>query len=126
MKDVFSILIESMFFKYFKISGRASRKEYLIFYLVCSILKYFHFIFISFQWGFIYIIFILIPTISISFRRLHDFNFNGIIILLLMVTCIFFKIFNDNISIYFMYIVELLLILIPGTSGSNKYGEPPK
>jgi uncharacterized membrane protein YhaH (DUF805 family) len=139
IKDIFSILIKNIFFNYFKFSGRTSRKEYLIFLISYLIIDYFLERTLTYLWYFIYIIFIAIPYSSITFRRLHDFNFSGIImlyiIIFIIIVAIFFEKFDiENFDVqlisYFIYTVGILLILIPGlipgTSGHNKYGEPPK
>ena len=125
VRNVSNILIVSLFFKYFKFSGRASRKEYFVFiildFLVNSILKYEQ----SFLYHLIYVGIIFFPFLTITYRRLHDFNFSGIILLFILTTIILFEIYASNLTNYFIYMVEILLILIPGTSGPNKYGEEP-
>ncbi|WPY00199.1 DUF805 domain-containing protein [Candidatus Trichorickettsia mobilis] len=126
IKDIFNILIESIFFKYFKFSGRASRKEFLIFSVLDFAVHYFLKYISLLSWYYIYIIFIIIPYMSIAFRRLHDFNFSGIIILFIIIAIILFETFNDQLTDYFIYTIEMLLILVPSTPGSNKYGEPPE
>ena len=138
IKDIFNILTKNIFINYFKFSGRTSRKEYLIFVIFYSFADYFLEYVLTHLWYFIYIIFILIPNLSITFRRLHDFNFSGIVILYVIIFIIIAAIFFENFDIknfdvrlisYFIYTIGILLILIPGlipgTSSSNKYGEPP-
>ncbi len=139
IKDIFNILIKNIFINYFKFSGRTSRKEYLIFSISYSIIDYFLEHKLPYLWYFIYITYVFIPTLSIVFRRLHDFNFSGIVILcatiLVIAVTMFFenydiKFIDDQLITYFLYALFISLIvipgLIPGTSGSNKYGEPPK
>lgn len=102
--------------KYAVFGGRARRKEYWMFYL-------YNFL-ICFALGFIegltgidsesdesllasiYCVAILMPTISVGVRRMHDVNKNGWYII--------FPIYN------------LILLLTDGTKGNNKYGSDPK
>jgi uncharacterized membrane protein YhaH (DUF805 family) len=139
IKDIFNILIKNTFINYFKFSGRTAKKEYLIFVIFYSITDYFLERVLTPLWYFIYIIFVLIPNLSITFRRLHDFNFSGIVILyvtiFIIIVTIFFessdiKFIDNQLIRYFIYtfFISLILVpgLIPGNSGSNKYGEPPK
>ncbi|WPY01769.1 DUF805 domain-containing protein (plasmid) [Candidatus Trichorickettsia mobilis] len=139
IKDIFNILIKNIFINYFKFSGRTSRKEYLIYCISYLIIDYFLQRKLPFLWYFIYIIYIFIPSLSIAFRRLHDFNFSGIVILcaiifVIAVTMFFdnydIKFINDRLTTYFIYTLFISLDvvpgLIPGNSGSNKYGEPPE
>ncbi len=139
IKDIFNILIKNTFINYFKFSGRTVKKEYLIFVIFYSITDYFLERVLTPLWYFIYIIFVLIPNLSITFRRLHDFNFSGIVVLyvtiFIIIVTIFFessdiKFIDNQLIRYFIYTFFMSLILVPGlisgTSGSNKYGEPPK
>jgi uncharacterized membrane protein YhaH (DUF805 family) len=95
---------------YFNFNGRARRSEYWYFILFNVI--------ISFALGFvgelmglsivstIYSIAVLIPSIAVSVRRMHDVGKSGWFIL---------------IPIY-----NLVLALTEGNKGSNNYGPDPK
>ncbi|MFM7510314.1 MAG: DUF805 domain-containing protein [Bacteroidota bacterium] len=95
---------------YATFSGRASRKEYWMFVLFNII--------VSFAVGFIcglllvpeaatiYTLAVLIPSIAVSVRRMHDVDKSGWFIL---------------IPIY-----NLILACTEGTKGENKYGAEPK
>jgi uncharacterized membrane protein YhaH (DUF805 family) len=61
----------------------------------------------------IYGIFILIPTLSVTVRRLHDLDATGWLLLL---------IFVPVINIGFLFV----LLFKAGTKGSNAYGSIPK
>ena len=153
MTSIFQIIVDSFTKKYFQCKGRSSRKEFLVFtiftilttsilevgcYLLkdnlLSILIYLH-VFID--------IFYIIPSFTILVRRLHDFKISGwtyfffncfifIVIIYLAVKDGSFTKINRSMStttIVFCYssvILEyLILVFIPGTPGTNKYGEPP-
>jgi uncharacterized membrane protein YhaH (DUF805 family) len=60
----------------------------------------------------LYCIAIIIPTIAISVRRLHDINRTGWLYLLILVC------FLGSLALIVLYI-------IPGTKGENKYGPDP-
>ncbi len=96
--------------KYAIFEGRARRKEYWYFVLFSSLLT-FLFAFISAYFNnlslyYIYVLSIIIPSISVGVRRMHDVNKSGWYIL---------------IPIY-----NLILYCTPGTEGPNQYGSDPK
>lgn len=110
--------------KYAVFSGRARRKEYWYFFL-------FHLI-ISFVLGFtdgflgtfnvaagigllggIYALAVLLPSIAVSVRRLHDTDRSGWWVLISFVPIIGF-------------IVLLVFMVQDSTSGENRYGSNPK
>jgi uncharacterized membrane protein YhaH (DUF805 family) len=143
IKNVFSILIESIFVKYFKFSGRASRKEFLIFFVFYVILE--RIIFVKSEFinlpifvNFFFSVFSLFPWITMFFRRFHDFNYSGLwlfvfIIIIVFLLDLYVKNNDNDLDYFFEYSVificllfNTLLILIPGNSGSNRYGEPPR
>jgi uncharacterized membrane protein YhaH (DUF805 family) len=104
--------------KYAVFSGRASIKEYWYFVLSNFIIGFI----IGFIEGFlggasgaekemslfvkIYYLFILIPSIAVSFRRMHDVNKSG---------------WFSLIPIY-----SFILTVTSGTLGDNKYGPDPR
>lgn len=68
------------------------------------------------EYGYLFLLyglFILIPSFSVSFRRLHDQNKSGAWILI-------------NLIPFVGTIWYLVLMLLSGTAGSNKYGEDQK
>ncbi len=145
--------------KTFVITGRASPKEWWGFYLAVLILLaifsglaalfYFVTIQLDIKIPFLKIVFahpwitlgivnyiLLIPIVSVTFRRLQDTNASPWPLVFIFFTAIFlFYIkfpFNNPIGIivwsiigagYFYYVFYRLCI--PGTVGHNKYGPPP-
>ncbi len=97
--------------KYAEFNGRARRSEYWYFVLF-NILISGMFLFIStytpvFMFGYyIYRIAIIIPSIAVSVRRMHDVNKSGWFVL---------------IPIY-----NIILACTAGTAGTNEYGYDPK
>lgn len=53
-----------------------------------------------------------LPAIVLAVRRLNDFNASGLLVLLMFVPLV-------------NMILTLLLLLMPGTAGANRYGLPP-
>ena len=124
VNNIFSIIISTIK-KSFSFSGRASRKEFVIFNLF-----YFITIFIVYSTEEIYaisndiilivflslfyfcvLIFTIPPLFSLIVRRLHDLNASAWWLL-----------------ITFIPFGALLFFALPfkkGSSGTNKYGEPP-
>lgn len=96
--------------QYADFSGRARRKEYWMFILFFFIF-YLITVFVSGMIGSflpagIFILAMIIPSLAVSVRRMHDSNRAGWFIL---------------VPIYSFY-----LSLISGTQGSNDYGPDPK
>ena len=90
--------------------GRARRKEYWMFFLFNSIIS-FVFSFICAYNGApeaanIYTLFILIPSLAVGVRRMHDVGKSGWFII---------------VPIY-----NFILSVSKGNIGSNKYGSDPK
>ncbi|WPY00203.1 DUF805 domain-containing protein [Candidatus Trichorickettsia mobilis] len=144
---MFYILFNSLTKKYFQFSGRANRKEYIVFTVFFFFLFEFLKLFSSKDYsnfdirlmGFkeiefsayitlFFVLFITIPSISIDIRRLHDLNFSGwwiwFIFLLNMLGVIFFEQYIFLFE-YIRYIIDAPLLILKGTSGANKYGEEP-
>ena len=63
--------------------------------------------------GGLYSLFVLIPTLAVTFRRLHDINKSGFYILLFLIPVI-------------GQIWLLILFLKEGDVGDNQYGSDPK
>ena len=130
------ILCESLTTKYFQLSGRASRKEYWGIYLLVSVACYIVFFIIKnndilglkiVYLSIIILFFIGIPSIFVSIRRLHDFNFNGWWFLIISLFDIWTNDFFNNLTGGFIIanIPHFILGIVKGTPTTNKYGEPP-
>ena len=124
------LLQNSLTTKYFQFSGRASRKEYWIFslsfFLLCFFLTFFQFFYLHF---FTFLI-LIIPSISLDVRRIHDINLSGwwllIVCIVLSLLCFLVSIDTNSFQIDLLfYLISILLGIIPSTPTTNKYGEPP-
>lgn len=121
------ILRESLTTKYFQFSGRADRKEYWITCLFIFFVMYL-LVFLKPYPLAMFAIFITscIPFMSLSVRRLHDFNFSGfweLLIVIIMYLVLYTKLmFFTNFISFFYFII---LGVIKGTPTTNRYGEPP-
>ena len=115
-----NLFLNSITKKYFEINGRANRKEYINFILLYSVFTIIIFIpfFLISESVSIHIIsvvidivgiYIAIPCITITIRRLHDLNVNGKWVL-------FYSLFSPLL---------FTLCFFKGTPNTNKYGEPP-
>ncbi len=102
---------------YFNFSGRARRKEYWMFSLISAIIA----IVLSVidavigitLFTSLYSLFVLIPNLSITFRRLHDINKSAWWLLISIIPIV-------------GAIVLLVFSVQPGTVGVNNYGDDPK
>jgi uncharacterized membrane protein YhaH (DUF805 family) len=100
------------FLKFVDFSGRANRTEYWLFLLLTLLLG-----FVGGMIGDVVPLFImlalLLPTAALGVRRLHDINLSG-----------WFYVINfiPLAGAVFMIIVGL----IPGDTGENKFGSPPE
>lgn len=133
MTEMFYLFVKCFSKKYFQFSGRASRKEYISFILFYSLInltvKILFFVtnqeFLS-AFVFCSILFFTIPSITLTVRRLHDFNFSGywnfIIIFILCLNEYEYK----NIGVIIGFLFGSILIFIKSTLGPNRYGEEPK
>jgi len=108
--------------KYAVFSGRSRRKEYwffVLFAVIISIVLGVIDTMIGSQAGGIgilsgiYALAILIPSIAVSVRRLHDIDKTGWWILIGFIPII-------------GTIILLIFAFLPGTAGDNKYGADPK
>jgi uncharacterized membrane protein YhaH (DUF805 family) len=109
--------------KYAVFSGRARRKEYWMFFLFNIIFA----IIASILDGIIgtrgeggvgmihalYSLFVLVPSLAVTVRRLHDTDKSGWWIFIVLIPVI-------------GAIWLLILMMIEGTTGENKYGPNPK
>lgn len=124
IKNVFYIFFKTVSKKIFKFQGRSNKKEFLIFiafetvifttiyiYLdkVKGIPSTFDFVILII--GLIFILIHLLASTSLTVRRLHDCGLKGWWYLL---------------SLIFSPIIFLILCLVKGDKGKNKYGPPPE
>ena len=102
--------------KYAKFDGRASRKEFWMFVLFNFVISFVLGFVLSFlHLGFlstIYSIAVLVPSIAVGIRRLHDINKSGWWALLWFAFCI-------------GWIALIVLHIMPGDEGENQYGPNP-
>ena len=128
----FTQSIKSVFSKYAIFTGRASRSEFwyfTLFNIITSTLLFLLGIAIGAATGgsdgvpgglivgyILYIIYglgVLIPSLAVAVRRLHDTNNSGWLILLGLIPCV-------------GGIVLLVFMILQGTNGENKYGDIPE
>ena len=112
----------------FKFSGRATRREYWLFSLQVALL-FGLMLLIAAAWGgtdptgatavilagafLLFYLFTFVATLSASVRRLHDHDKSGWFYLLSLVPLI-------------GWIFFLIMMLTPGTRGTNSYGRDPR
>jgi uncharacterized membrane protein YhaH (DUF805 family) len=114
----FGEAVSSVMNKYVTFDGRARRSEYWYWFLAVILVEIVIGILylLSSTLGLIlYVVFglaIILPSVAVSMRRLHDTNRTGWWILLGLIP--------------FGGIVLLVFYLLDGTSGENKYGPSPK
>ena len=124
MDSFLSVMLESciaVLKKYAEFSGRARRREYWMFSLaiiivtaVLSILSQIPIIGLLFAIvSGLFGLAILIPSIAVSIRRLHDTNRSGFMLLLCLIPLVGF-------------IIVLYFAIQEGTQGENQYGPDPK
>jgi uncharacterized membrane protein YhaH (DUF805 family) len=117
--------------KYADFSGRARRSEYWLFTLFIIIVEVVYFALLGASGGFsgggqmsglgmaasglygLFILAILIPSIAVSFRRLHDTDRSAWWLLIGFIPLI------GGLAL-------LIFTLLPGTEGPNKFGPDPK
>ena len=108
---------------YVKFSGRASRKEYWSFALMDTMVVWVSYFIaqsadvFSNPWFYVpfgfYVLFMLPPLLSVTFRRLHDVNITGAYILWYLIPVVGF-------------IMVSIQLLTQGDKGENDYGVPPR
>ena len=128
----FSQSVKSVFSKYATFTGRASRSEYWYFTLFNIIASAVLIglstiigaaaggsdgaiggLLVGYALYFIYFLAVLLPTLAVTVRRLHDTNNSGWLILIGLVPCI------GNV-------VLVVFMILQGTDGENKYGNIPE
>ncbi len=103
--------------KYAEFSGRAGRPEFWMFFLIHLIILIVLFALSNrFSiFGIVYLIYALgtiIPYIAVAVRRLHDTDKSGWFVLIGLIPLV-------------GGIILLILLALPGTSDSNRFGSPP-
>jgi uncharacterized membrane protein YhaH (DUF805 family) len=100
-------------------SGRARRTEYWMFGLVNFVITLVFYILAFLHAGFfivlvaLYGLAVLVPSLAVLVRRLHDTGMSGWWILIVLVP-------------FVGGIVLLVFTLLPGNHGPNRYGDDPK
>lgn len=129
------------FQRLFDIKGRSCRREFWSFCLLIYGLDCLNDYFYTPEWGISYSILsyiLVLFTISISIRRLHDINLSGVGYVTFLVITFILYCLNDYLSVnaqtllfivFFTVSIIVSLIffiqfLLPGTSAANKYGNP--
>lgn len=103
--------IEPVKNKYAEFSGRAGRKEFWMFVLVYLII-YVILMVIEEALGLIFSLAVLVPSIAITTRRLHDTGMSGWWQLLGLIPII-------------GWVIVIILTIRPGQPGANQYGQNP-
>jgi len=119
-------------------SGRATRKEYwlfFLFYMISYTIFYFFFAFLltvlKFDYRYyavlpkLYFVLLLAPHLAISVRRLHDVNIKGYVTAIWLVP-LSIGLFNNALIWDWLYIIGFIVYFIlavkKGTIGSNRFG----
>jgi len=118
---------------YFNFRDRASRKEYISFFLfygmICLIYEVLTLTFgFSLELEFLFFIidlFLMLPFLNLNIRRLHDLGYSWFFQIILISVIIIAKYLKHSFFIITGLIFVLLLSFIKGTTNTNKYGEPP-
>ena len=95
--------IKTCFSKYVTFSGRASRSEYWWFALFCFIIGCIPVV------NFLGLL-LLLPSLAVGVRRMHDIGKSGLFVLLA---------FIPLVNLFFLY-----LCILESQPGANKWGEP--
>jgi uncharacterized membrane protein YhaH (DUF805 family) len=103
--------VKTCFIKYVDFKGRASRSEYWWFFLFCLIVEIIGHA-INLNLYLIVALAVLLPSLTVLVRRLHDINRTGWWALILLIPVI-------------GWIVILIFALMESTPGPNNYGLPP-
>ena len=131
---MFSLFIKCYTENYFNFSDRAERKEYISFILFYGLISLIYSI-ITIVFGyslnlvslfFIIKIFLLIPFISLTSRRLLDLEYSRLFILILIPVIVLTKYLSYPISLVLMGFVSPLLYIKGTDDASNKNRVKPK
>jgi uncharacterized membrane protein YhaH (DUF805 family) len=99
--------------KFSEFSGRATRREYWMFFLVNVVIASVLDLLGLRTIGFLYTLFIFVPSLAVGIRRLHDTGKSGKWFLVLLLPIL-------------GAIWLLVLLAMPGDMGENQYGEEPQ
>lgn len=108
----FQTAVKTCFNKYIDFTGRASRSEYWWFALFCVVVNVIVALFNIDVLSTIVSLALILPSLAVLVRRLHDDDKSGWWALLLLIPVI-----GGLIILYFM--------VIPGTQGPNRFGNQP-
>ena len=131
---MFSLFVKCYTENYFNFSDRAERKEYISFILFYGLISLIYSI-ITIVFGyslnlvslfFIIKIFLLIPFISLTSRRLLDLEYSRLFILILIPVIVLTKYLSYPISLVLMGFVSPLLYIKGTDDASNKNRVKPK
>lgn len=110
--DIKSAVIDAVQKNYFQFKGRAARPAYwwytLVYFLTYMIISFTNIAPLEWLMG----LALLLPTVGLGVRRLHDINMSGWWMLI-----IFIPVIGAGVMIYWA--------IQPGTSGPNDYGPAP-
>ncbi|MEM7071951.1 MAG: DUF805 domain-containing protein [Pseudomonadota bacterium] len=136
--------------KYAEFRGRSTRKEYWLFVLFYFLVVFWIVILtwivglsmgiprynienLSTVLSFIFELIILIPSIAVDFRRLHDFDASGwwaIVIFAFWIIGLVSYLLGSVLFAAFLWIITIIawiaIGLVHGTEGPNRYGDDPK
>ena len=142
--DVIKVTCLLFIQKYFNFSDRANRREYISLMILIYVLSYLLFSLLESLISdpvslvtaiLVLAFFIFIPDISLTVRRLHDFNASGwwYLVLAILGFLWFFllgtKIFLENIELVSnlsLVIINAPFAIIKGTPEPNRFGNEPK
>lgn len=97
--------IKTVFSKYATFSGRASRSEYWWFVLLNAIMGFIPVI--NFIWG----LAVIVPTIAVAVRRMHDIGKSGFMVILSIIPLV---------NLFYLY-----LTICDSQAEANEYGAKP-
>ncbi|MFK7973653.1 MAG: DUF805 domain-containing protein [Rickettsiaceae bacterium] len=127
------------FKKFFKTKGRDGRKVFFIFTIIYYLLNMILDVIIdksNFFLEYLLIIILFISYFNFTIRRLHDLNISGwmFVFINVILFLIYYYIYETSFFqqycsiIFWIVTISLIipLIIVKGTEGPNKYGNPPK
>lgn len=118
----------------FSWKGRMNRLSFfinylilLIFMIICAYVPIFYGIEeksdIAIGIGIVMLIFALLRSLSLVARRLHDLGISGIGAIVIWIFSGLAR--KSEIGSVICLLIQLIVMLYPGTAGENKYGCPP-
>ncbi len=113
--------VRHVFSNYAVFTGRASRSEFWWWFLVSSVISLV-LLFISSLLIIVWALAVLVPSLAVGWRRLHDTNLAGPFYLLTYVGSLAIVV---TPALGLVQIVGLVLCARRGTSGPNRFGPAP-